>query len=106
MTNDSSAEIPATTKFKSRLMPIQEEYKTALETGVHPDKEMYSKAERLNLYFYKDVCQVVYDAKVLSLIRNIIDEHNNSNLNYIDILGYQPFKDLVWEARITFLVSS
>ena len=102
---NKAADIPSTIKFQEELGKLQKEYKTALETGEHPEKELMLHPEIVCGY-YDTKCRDIYEIKLNRLVWKIVKEHDNPK---IDLLNYQHFKDLVWDALYktgTFLNSN
>ncbi len=97
MYDNNPADIPATLNFQKNLIPLQEEYKMALKTGEHPDKN-FDNNFQLNSLYFEHKCQVIYEHKVRDLSWKIIEEHRKSLQSKIDLLNYPRFKDLVWDA--------
>lgn len=90
-----SIDIPAITDFQKGIVPLQLEYKTALKTRIHPDKD-FDKAYQLNFLSFDHKCQVVYEHKIRELSWKIIEAHRESKQSYIDLINYPKFKDLVY----------
>jgi hypothetical protein len=93
----NSSDIPATIKLKEGLKPLQEEYRTALMSGQHPEKELINSFY-IGAMSFNQKCQHIYEVKLSKLCWDIIEEHNKTYLNHIDLLEYKRFKDLVWDA--------
>lgn len=97
MSEYQSTDLPATSKFQKEIISIQQEYKIAIDTGIHPD-ENFDKAYELNDTYYNDKCGKFYERKILALAKRLIDEHNNSKHKSIKLIDYQRFKDLFLSA--------
>ena len=86
-------DIIATIKLKNGLIKIQDEFKTAIRTGEHLDVNLTSS----DSYFYQR-CEDIYHIKIKNLCWDIIEEHNKSDFNHINLLEYPKFKELLWNA--------
>ena len=93
MENYDSRDIIATIKLKNGLVEIQDEFKNAIKTGEHPNGNLTSS----DSYFYQR-CEDIYNIKLKNLCLDIIEEHNKSNFNHINLLEYPKFKELLWNA--------
>jgi hypothetical protein len=98
MSDKNPADIPATKKFQECLKIIQEEYKNALKTGEHPDKEKISYHYTSGQHFSKQ-CQIIYEDKVDKLCLYIIKYHKTTSSSHIDLNSYTRFNELVWNAK-------
>ena len=93
MENYDPRDIIATTKLKNGLVEIQDEFKTAIKTGEHPNGKLTS----LDSYFHQR-CEDIYHIKLKNLCWDIIEEHNKSNFNHINLLEYPKFREILWDA--------
>ena len=93
MENYDSRDIIATVKFKDKLSKIQDEFKVAIKTGVHPEGDLISS----DTYYYQR-CEDIYLIKLKNLCWDIIEEHHKSDFNHIDLLKYPKFRELLWDA--------
>ena len=86
-------DIIATIKLKNGLVEIQDEFKNAIKTGEHPNGNLTSS----DSYFYQR-CEDIYHIKLKNLCWDIIEEHNKSNFNHINLLEYPKFREILWDA--------
>ena len=93
MENYDSRDIIATIKLKNGLVEIQDEFKNAIKTGEHPNGNLTSS----DSYFYQR-CEDIYHIKLKNLCWDIIEEHNKSNFNHINLLEYPKFREILWDA--------
>ena len=93
MENYDSRDIIATIKLKNGLVEIQDEFKNAIKTGEHPNRNLTSS----DSYFYQR-CEDIYHIKLKNLCWDIIEEHNKSNFNHINLLEYPKFREILWDA--------
>ena len=87
------ADIPATSRFQTDVLILQDEYKNSLKSGIHTDKELAFNPTIVGHYFSKQ-CEIIYETKLIALCKSIIEEHKLSNMSHINLIYYPRFNEL------------
>lgn len=63
-------DIPELIKFRKNLIPIQEEYKQAMQTKIHPNEDLFNSAY-LDGRSFQEKCIKIYECLFMNCIQKL-----------------------------------